>query len=323
MEYTCRTNTLQALTKKMQRGVLSLTHKLQRREGQWNTRMKSELIDSLLRNMPINPTYCIKDGKMLYTIDGVQRLSCIRDYLDGKFALSKTLDDIVINGETKQIAGKKFKKLDEDTQDVLINCELQVYEITEYTDKEVRQMFSRQNSGKKLNNKQLRTAIESDEFGEIIYSIASHPFFEKIFTKTQLKGDSDKEAIRQVLMLTEHDGKNDHISFRSNDINAFILDYQNHIDLNKIDILRQSLDKLNDNFEEIKVKPLSVPMIVYGMYCVIKGKKSTTKYIEWLKNFIKNYNTNDEYLQFCGSGTSNADMVIGRLNYFQNAVRNC
>lgn len=321
MEYTCRTKTLQALSKNMQKGTLSLTHKLQRREGQWNTKMKSELIDSLLRNFPINPTYCVKEDGKLFTIDGVQRLSCIRDYLDGKFALSKTLEDVMINGEKKEIAGKKFKKLDDDTKEALLACELQVYELTEYTDKEVRQMFSRQNAGKKLNNKQMRTAIETDEFREVIYSLTAHPFFGKVFTKTQLKGDSDKDAVRQILMLTEQSDEYDFGSFRSNDINKFILDYQEHIAFDKIDILKQALDKLNNNFEEIKIKPLSVPMIVYGMYRTLKDKKSTAKYIDWLKKFIETYDTNKEYLQYCGSGTSNADMVKGRLDYFRKAIK--
>lgn len=321
MEHTCRTKTLQALSKNMQKGTLSLTHKLQRREGQWNTRMKSELIDSLLRNFPINPTYCVKENGKLFTIDGVQRLSCIRDYLSGKFALSKTLEDIEINGETKEIAGKKFKKLDEDTKEALLACELQVYELTEFTDKEVRQMFRRQNAGKKLNNKQMRTAIETDEFREILYSLTSHPFFAKIFTKTQLKGDSDKDAVRQILMLTEQGNNYNFKSFRSNDINKFILDYQDHIDFDKIDVLKHALDKLDDNFEDIKIKPLSVPMIVYGMYRIIKDKRSTTKYVEWLRDFVDTYDTNQEYLQFCGSGTSSADMVNGRLDYFKKAIK--
>lgn len=321
MEHTCRTKTLQALSKSMQRGTLSLTHKLQRREGQWNSRMKSELIDSLLRNFPINPTYCVKEDGKLYTIDGVQRLSCIRDYLDNKFALSKTLEPVTVNGFEKEIAGKKFNKLDEDTKETLLACELQVYELTEYTDKEIRQMFSRQNSGKRLNSKQLRTAIESDEFREVISSLTSHPFISKCFTKAQIKSDADKDTIRQVLMLTEQ-GKDFELgSFRSNDINKFVVEYQEHIDYDTIKIIKKALDILDNSFDIIKTKQLSVPMIIYGMYLVIKDKKSTNKYIIWLKDFLATYETNETYLKYCGSGTSSAEMVKGRLNFFEKAIK--
>lgn len=321
MEYTCRTKTLQALARDMQRDVLSLTHKLQRREGQWNVRMKSELIDSLLRNFPINPTYCVKEGKKLYTIDGVQRLSCIRDYLDGKFALSKTLEPVIVNGSKKDVAGKRFKKLDDETKEALLACELQLYELTEYTDKEVRQMFSRQNAGKKLNSKQMRTAIENDEFREVIYSLTSHSFFTKCFTKAQLKSDVDKDTVRQILMLTEQSTNYDFGSFRSTDINKFVLDYQEHINYDKIEIVKQALDHLDSAFDEIKIKQLSVPMCVYGMYRILKDKKSVSKYVTWLKKFISTYDTNEEYLKYCGAGTSSSEMVKGRLDYFRDAIK--
>lgn len=321
MECTCKTKTLQALSMNMQRGNLLLTHKLQRREGQWSPKMKSELIDSLLRSYPINPTYCVRDNGELYTIDGVQRLSCIRDYLDNKFALSKILEPVIINGKEKEIAGKKFNKLDEETQEALLACELQVYEITEYTDKEIRQMFSRQNSGKKLNNTQLRTSLESDEFREVIYSLTSHPFFAKCFTKTQLKNDTDKDTVRQILMLTEQSNDYDFGSFRSNDINKFVVGYQEHINYDKIELIKQALDKLDESFEEIKIKQLSIPMCIYGMYRIIKDNKDTGKYVEWLKDFLATYETNEDYLQYCGSGTSSSEAVKGRLNYFRDAIK--
>ena len=45
MDYTCRTKTLQALAKAMDKNTISLTHKLQREEGQWNRKKKTDLID--------------------------------------------------------------------------------------------------------------------------------------------------------------------------------------------------------------------------------------------------------------------------------------
>ena len=49
MDYTCRTKTLQALVKAMDKNAILLNHKLQRSEGQWNKKAKTDLIDSLLR----------------------------------------------------------------------------------------------------------------------------------------------------------------------------------------------------------------------------------------------------------------------------------
>ena len=125
MDYTCRTKTLQALAKAIEKKSIVLSHKLQRPEGQWNNRQKTDLIDSLLRKYPINPTYGIKENGVISVIDGVQRLSCVRDFLSNKFALSKDMESVFVNGEEKSLAGLKFGKLDDDTKDAILNAELQ------------------------------------------------------------------------------------------------------------------------------------------------------------------------------------------------------
>lgn len=95
MDYTCRTKTLQALNKYMIKNTILLSHKLQRPEGQQNNKQKTDLIDSLLRKYPVNPTYAIKeDSNVLSVIDGIQRLSTIRDFLADKFALSKDMEPV-------------------------------------------------------------------------------------------------------------------------------------------------------------------------------------------------------------------------------------
>ncbi len=323
MDNTCRTKTVHSLTRDISKNRISLSHKLQRKEGQWNKKQKSDLIDSLLRKYPVNPTYAIKENGILSAIDGVQRLSCIRDYIADEFALSKTLEPVMVNGEEKQIAGKKFSRLDEETQDALKSSELQIYELTDCTEKDVREMFRRQNAGRALNSTQLRTAIESDEMAEIIFSLTSHPLFQKVLTKTQRKRDMDKDIARETLMLIETNAEHDYTSFKSRSINEFIENYQSDITEEKhqkIDILKQALDKLNDSFELLKVNTVSIPMILYCAYHVENNGKDFNKLVDSILNFVNTYDTNEEYKQFCQSGTTASENVRGRLNYWQNII---
>ncbi len=318
MDYTCRTRSLTSLTKDISTGNIKLTHKLQRKEGQWNNRQKSELIDSLLRKYPINPTYGVKEDGKIGIIDGVQRLSTIRDYINNKFGLIKTLEKVSINGVKYDIAGKKFKTLDEPVQEELLKAELQVYELIECTDKEVREMFARQNSGKPLSNTNKRSVLETEKVSEAINSLASHPFFTKIVTKTQSKSDLEKDIIRQVLMIVSD---YEILSFRSNDINKFVIWLNDNLDEALIKQMADSLDKLDAAFTDfVKIKKLVAPLMIYGMYKTIKAKKSTQKYIEWLKKFLSEYDKNTEFLKYCESATASADMVKGRIDYFENAV---
>lgn len=329
MQSTCKNRTLQWISKQLKNGNISLSHKFQRKEGQWNKQTKSELIDSLLREYPINPTYGVKDGNVISLIDGVQRISTVRDYLADRFALSKNLESVTVkvNGENGieeqeiDIAGKKFSQLDDNVKEILLAAELQIYEMTDYTEKDIREMFRRQNAGKALNNTQLRTVVESDEMSDLIFNITSHPFFGKVLSDAQRRKDLEKDILVETLMLIETNNEHDYTSFKSKNINDFIVMYQDNINYDKIEILKTALDKLDESFEEIKVKQLSVPMIIFGMYRIIKDKKSTSKYVDWLKEFIATYDSNEEYLQYCGSGTNSSASVRGRLDYFRAAIR--
>lgn len=320
MDYTCRTKTLQSLNKNMEKGTILLSHKLQRPEGQWSRKQKTDLIDSLLRKYPINPTYGIKENGITSVIDGVQRLSCIRDFLSDKWALSKEMELVVINEEEKSLGGLKFSKLDEDTKDTILNSELQLYELTDCTEKDVREMFRRQNAGKPLNGRQLRIVHESDDFSEAVYSLANHPFMDKLTTKTQRKNGTDRDLIIQTLMLICTNQENDFTSFRTKDIDSFVIDYADE-SLEKIDTLKEAMDSFDESFEEIKVPVTSISVILYSGYRIKKDKKSFSKLVELINEFLNGYENNEEYKKYVQSGTSSSENVRGRFDYWRNIIK--
>ncbi len=320
MDYTCRTKTLQALNKGMEKGTILLSHKLQRPEGQWNRKQKSDLIDSLLRKYPINATYSIKEDGILSVIDGVQRLCCVRDFIANKFSLSKDMEPVVVNGEEKTLAGLKFNKLDEDTKDAILSAELQMYELTDCTEKDVREMFRRQNAGKPLNTKQLRIVKESDEFSEAVYSLAMHPFMSKLMTNAQRKNGTDRDLIIQTMMLILTDQNNDYTSFRSKDIDVFVTDHADEC-IDKFNTLKDAMDAFDTAFEKIKIPVTSIPMVLHAGYCVKKGKKSFSKLVDLINKFLNEYDSNEEYKQYVQSGTSSSENVRGRLDWWKEKIR--
>ena len=305
----------------LEKGAILLSHKLQRPEGQWNRKQKTDLIDSLIRKYPINPTYGIKEDGIISVIDGVQRMSCVRDFISDKFALSQNMEPVIINGEEKSLAGLKFSKLDEDTKDLILSSELQVYELTDCTEQDVREMFRRQNAGKPLNGKQLRVIHESDEFSGIIYSLATHPFMDKLMTKVQRKNGTDRDLIIQTLMLIETNQENDFTSFRTKDMDIFVTDHSDSITQDNVNILESALDKYDGAFEKIKVPVTSISCILYSGYCVIKDNKDFSKLVDIIMDFLYNYDSNEEYKQFVQSGTSSSENVRGRLDWWKNKIK--
>ncbi len=313
---------VQTITNKIKRGEISFKHKLQRPEGVWNKPQKSLLIDSLIRGYLINPTYTVIEDKKQYVIDGVQRLSTIYSYINDEFALSRGLDPVEIDGEMYEISGKRFSKLDEKLQDEFKSAQVCICEITEYTDKDVREMFRRINSGKALNSMQKLTPDMSDELSLTMSKIIAHPFIQKNLTDAQLKSSVDLSIALETLMLSEMSADYDFGSFKKTDKDKFVRYYNDKVNDAKVKLVLKCLDKLDEYFDEnIKIPQTSFSMIIYSGYRTLKDNKSFSKFVILLKDFLDNYDLNEEYKVFVQQGTSSAESVKARLDYWRGKIR--
>ena len=150
MKTSSKNRPLSWICNQYKKGNISFKHKLQRPIGQWNTKMKSLLIHSLFIGIPVNPIYVVEEDGVIYTLDGSQRTSTCIAYINNEFSLSKDTPSItlssMVDGEkvftTYEIAGKKFKNLDEEVQQTLKDsCSLEFCTISDYTEDEVKEMF--------------------------------------------------------------------------------------------------------------------------------------------------------------------------------------
>lgn len=328
MKNSSKERTLQWINNQKSKGNISFDHRLQRPIDQWNTRLKSLLIHSLLTGIPVNPIYVVEEENIIHPLDGSQRTSTCISYLNDEFALSKDTPNVSIavteNGEQiikeYEIAGKKFKKLDDEVKETLLACTLEFCTLTDYTDDDIKTMFERQNSGKPLNAKLLRVVHESDTFGDMVYRLAHHPVMDKLMSKTQRKNGTDKDTIIQTLMLIATNQENDFTSFKAKDINTFVTDYaDNYIICN--DTLVDAMDRLDESFESLKIPITSLPMIFYASYKIMRNKKSFSALVDKIIEFLDNYDSNEEYKQYIQSGTSSRENVRGRFDYWRNIVR--
>ena len=78
------------LMSRIEHGEIDLAPDFQRLSGIWNPERKSRLIESLLLRIPIPVFYVAADDDENWAVvDGVQRLSTIRDYVTGEFPLTR------------------------------------------------------------------------------------------------------------------------------------------------------------------------------------------------------------------------------------------
>lgn len=327
MDFSSKTRAVSSFAKEVKNGKFNMKHKLQRKEGQWNNLQRGELIDSLLRSYPIDPIRCeVKEDGIRYVFDGVQRSTNICNYFNDGFRLPRSLKPVILDGVEYEIAGKKFSQLDEAAQDKIRTSEVTVYMFTGCTEEDIREMYRRQNNGKNLSNTQKRTAIESDAMSEIVFSLADHPFFDKILSPTQIKRDLPRDLIRECLMLINTNNDNDFTSFRSGDINNFVIWFSDQLAHGNISedmasIIQDALDKFDVAFEsKVEINSLSVPMMIYAGYRVLKDKQSFSRLVEKINEFISSYDSNEGYKELCSQGTSGSDKVRGRFDYWKNIV---
>ena len=99
------------------------------------------------------------------------------------------------------------------------------------------------------------------------------------------------------------------------------MDHSNSISQDKVDMLETAMDKFNEAFEKIKVPVTSTPMILFSGYRIIKDKKSFSKLIDLINDFLNSYDSNEEYKQYVQSGTSSSENVRGRLDWWRNRIK--
>lgn len=319
-----KTRALSSLLKDISKDKFDFNHPLQRQSGQWNKLSMSKLIDSAIRLYPIYPALVVDNGDDTYgVIDGKQRLTIFTSYANNEFALHKSLSPVDIDGTEYEIAGKKFDKLDDEVKERFKAREFQLYIMSNATENDIREIFARINSSKGLTNTQKRTVVENEELAKVVFELKSHPVFAKITTPTQRRKDEDKDIVRQVLMLSEMSSEYDFGSFRNEDMNKFIERYNGNINYGKVETIKEAMTALDTAFDTISVNKVTVPILLYGYYRVVKDKKGMQKWNDWVKKFMETYDTNEEYKQYCnGSGTASAEMVKGRLQYFRDAIKN-
>lgn len=326
MKVSPKTTTVGSLTKKVSRGDVSLKHKLQRKEGVWTKPAKSLLIDSLLRNYRVPEINLVIDpiDNKKHALDGVQRLSTFRDYLDDKFPLSSSLDPIVVGEKTYEISKKKFSKLDEELQEHIKDTNIVVYEISDYTDKEVRDMFSRLNAGKPLNATQKLTVLMSDDLIESVSTMLNNKVFDMLLTNSQMSSSADLAVVIETMMLVNSSKEREFISFTADDKKKFILWLNNNLDQQKIQMINDSIAILGnfiENNEGLGIQKTSIPMVIYSIYRVKKDKKSMDKLLNKVKDFILTYDTNDKYKESLMNGTTSASSVKKRFDYWKDIVK--
>lgn len=202
-----KTVSMDAISRRFEQGTLCLNPNFQRKEL-WKDDRKSRLIESLMLKIPIPMFYVSSDVDGNWTVvDGLQRLSTIRDFVLGKAYLADKNHDPKKKGDGMKLTGLEFwhdfegytmKKLPVYLYNRLSETEFNFTIINPGTPEEVkRNIFKRINTGGiPLSSQEIRNALYGGKSTELLNKLADMKIFKEA-TGRSIKTDrmEDKELV--------------------------------------------------------------------------------------------------------------------------------
>ncbi|WP_421918468.1 DUF262 domain-containing protein [Marinifilum sp.] len=187
----------------MKSGELTINRSYQRGKGLWPNNARSYFIDTILNDFPF-PKVVLRQVVDLKTkkskreiIDGQQRLTTIRDFIENKFKLTSV---------SKKYAGMSYEDLPEEVSAALLSYEISIDNIVTATTEEILEIFRRINSYTlPLNTSEKRHATFQGKFKWFISNLTEYvtPFFEnyKTLSLREISRMMDADLITECCQL--------------------------------------------------------------------------------------------------------------------------
>lgn len=143
--------------RRIERKTIDLQPDFQRGEV-WSTSKKQRLIDTILRRWHVPPIHLVAKGEGKFDVlDGQQRLTAIRDFMQGLFVVDGLIEPIV--PAFAELDGLRFAQLPTGVQDEFEAFAIRVFELHDYTPEEPHELFFRLNQPMTLTEAEKRNAF--------------------------------------------------------------------------------------------------------------------------------------------------------------------
>ncbi len=210
------------------------------RRSVWGRSAQIMLMDTILENIPMPKIFVSKiikgDTPYFSVIDGQQRITAILLFIKDKFSLESPY-----TGEYK---GLKFSELPDNIRGEFLGYMLNFNEITDASDEQLREIYSRVNRYVfALNKQEMRHSDFPGDFLELAKKLAVNSFFDdtKIFTITNRRRFGDVEYVSELLAGLIGD-----IQDKKNTLDDFYKDYADWNTEEKDKIEKQFIEILKD-----------------------------------------------------------------------------
>ncbi len=322
------------------KNTLQMDHVIQRQRGQWDgdKLKKSLLIHSILANYPIPPIYCLKEAvnekDYSYSIlDGIQRLTTIFDFLDGKYPLDTETPSVTIDEIVYELGGRYITDLDTECQQEILRFKFTIYGFEDADDDLIEEIFFRLNNSAPLSKPQKAIPLCGVENAKFIKSLLADRFFSDIcqFSALQRRKSDDMCTLLQSMMLLD----SRHEGFEFSSISADeIMRYAAYIKNNYSERQKERLYDIIDYLEKVfpekdkLLKKINIPIIMLTAATAMGINYDSTKGIyrvgpmyfrQWFSYFFDE--CYEEYKQYCSSGSIKKEKTLKRIEIMESSLK--
>lgn len=216
------------LVKKMNNKTINFNHALQRNAGQWSNKQKSDLISDILQGNPIPALIFaeqIIDGSCItFDLDGKQRCTTVKEFVDDMFKISKNVARNIISYQSAvkdpdgkvilnekgypvfewveyDISNKKYSQLPDELQDKIKDYNFDVTLYLNCSNEDIAYHIQRYNQGKAMNSVQKGITYLGEDFAREVRAITGLPFFQDYgFTFKQFNNGTFNRIVVESVM---------------------------------------------------------------------------------------------------------------------------
>jgi len=179
---------------------------IQRRGGLWTPKKRTMMVHTAIANYPCNPVFMTDNGDKTYEfIDGKQRMTTMKDFIDDKFSLTEDIFEAPYNESVvlDDLVNKKFSELSKEYQDAILDFRFQYIAIKDATEEEVEEIMFRLNQGELMNQMELLRLKIGQKMRDYMRNTTNLDFFKNIvaFSKTDRLRFTDEATTLQCLAI--------------------------------------------------------------------------------------------------------------------------
>ncbi len=321
------------IVKGMANGTIRFDNAIQRGYV-WDKKRASLLIDSVLREYPVPPIFTIrteekitvrnKEVSVYDCIDGKQRSTAFKLFMENEFALTGLEPIIQSDGSEIDINGKTFEELDEEMQDAIKSYTLTVYYFSDITDEEVAEMMSRLNNGKVLTGTE-NARIKAKQL-DTIKELASHAVLTNYLTEKAIKGYVNEDIVIKFALLlsdqTELSNKNVREAYETYNFGESTCKSIT----DTMDFVLEAIEDSTDDKKLIKrmtSKANLITILYVAHEYLVNGNADVSEFADRLAEFFDGKNgatISDDYNSACTNGTMRSANVLTRNDEFYKYV---